>query len=303
MRCADIFAGWGGFSLGAELAGCEVLWAANHWKLAVDVHKLNIPGAEHLCQDLQQANFYDIPDIDLLLAAPACQGHSTASQPRRRRYHDYLRSTALSVVSCADAKEPEVIVVENVPSFRRWRLYRGWMTLLQDLGYSVEEHLLTASHHGVPQRRRRLFIIATKSKNPIGLQFSKTPEPPIGPVLDIDIEVEWTPISEGSEGVQKRIAKGRRNHGDLFLTQHVTNHPGVPLNEPIRTVTCQDHWALVKGQYYRPLTIKENARAMGFPDSYKFPLVATRVSHITGLGNAVCPPVARDIITKIKEAV
>ena len=233
LRCADLFAGWGGFSLGAEQAGAKVVWAANHWQMAVDAHAINLPGAQHSCQDLNQANFLAVPDIDLLLASPACQGHSQASQPKRRKFHDALRSTAWAVVSCADAKEPRAIVVENVLDFRRWRLYDAWCGALRTLGYALEEHVLTASHHGVPQRRKRLFIVASRSKAPMGLTFEKTAEPGIERVLELSHRVKWTRIEDASANVRKRIDKGRRNHGPIFLTQHVTGHPGVPLDEPI----------------------------------------------------------------------
>jgi DNA (cytosine-5)-methyltransferase 1 len=298
MQCADLFAGWGGFSLGAEMAGAEVVWAANHWKMAVDAHAANVPGAKHLCQDLNQANFYDVPDIDILLAAPACQGHSSASQPKRRRFHDALRSTAWAVVSCADAKEPDVIVVENVLPFKSWRLYPAWRSALEALGYSLEEHVLTASHHGVAQRRRRLFVVASRSRHPLDLTFTKQAEPAIGPLLELDGPQRWKPWRGASDSVRRRIRRGRSNHGSRFLTQHVTGHPG----EPIRTVTTQDQWAVVDGDRYRPLTVRETARAMGFPDDYTFPSVATRGQLMRGLGNAVCPPVARDIMRAIAES-
>lgn len=78
MRAIDLFAGAGGFSTGAAMAGCNVVWAANHWQAAVDVHAANHPGTEHACQDLQQADWRNVPGHDLLLASPACQGHSPA---------------------------------------------------------------------------------------------------------------------------------------------------------------------------------------------------------------------------------
>ena len=75
----------------------------------------------------------------------------------------------------------------------------------------------------------------------------------------------------------------------------------MPLGEPIRTITTKDQWTLVDGDQYRPLTIREHARAMGFPDSYELPQ-ASRSDVIKGLGNAVCPPVARDIVGAVLEA-
>ena len=50
MKVIDLFAGAGGFSTGAVLAGCKVVWAANHWQLAVNTHQANHPEAFHLCQ-------------------------------------------------------------------------------------------------------------------------------------------------------------------------------------------------------------------------------------------------------------
>lgn len=117
IRAIDLFAGWGGFTLGAELAGVRVVWAANHWPRAVEVHAANHPGVEHVCQDLRQADWTALPAFDLLLGGPACQGHSEAGQPARARghVHDAERATAWAVVDCAEATSPRAIVVENVP--------------------------------------------------------------------------------------------------------------------------------------------------------------------------------------------
>ena len=299
MRVADLFAGWGGFSLGAEQAGCEVVYAANHNPLCVQAHAMNLPNAVHECQDLNQANFGAMPDIDLLLAAPACQGHSQASQPKRRPHHDALRSTAWGVVSAADASEPEWLIVENVAEFRRWRLFGAWWTALVMLGYELEMHHLTASRHGVPQRRKRLFVVGRKGQRP-GLKLRGGAEPAAGPCIDWD-EGEWRPWRKASPAVQRRIRRAQYRHGERCFSQHVTGHSGVPVHEPLRTITAQDQWVAVDGPLYRPLSIRETARIMGFPDDYLWP-TSTRREAIRGLGNAVCPPVARNLITAVLEA-
>ena len=297
MKAVDLFAGWGGFTEGATQAGISVVWAANHWQIAVDAHAMNHPDALHVCQDLRQADWSLLPEYDLLLASPACQGHSQASQPKRRRYHDALRATAWSVVDCADITAPRAIVVENVVDFRRWRLYPVWRSALEALGYTLAEHVIRASHFGTPQRRDRLFIVATHRA--VSLDLSPAPELPFGPCIEWDAPARWRPVAGASERVRERIAKGRRNHGARFLTQHVTGHPGVHLAEPIRTITTKDQWAIVDGERYRPLTVRENARAMGFPDSYRWPESTGRRDQIKGLGNAVCPPVARALVEQV----
>ncbi len=306
MKVVDLFAGWGGFSLGAAQAGANLAGAYNHNPLAVRAHGLNHPEAVHVCQDLRQADWGTLPEFDLLLASPACQGHSQAAQPGRsasgntRGYHDALRATAWAVVDCADATNPEAIVVENVPDFKRWRLFPLWMQALECLGYVVKEHLLTATSFGVPQRRQRLFITATRKAFELVVPEMKI-EPAMGDFIDWD-KGEWRPIEQAGIGAQRRIRLGQQIHGQCFFTQHVTGHKGVPLHEAIRTVTCADQWAVVQGELYRPLTIRETARAMGFPDTYGWPEGSTRRETIRGLGNAVCPPVAKSIVEQIISA-
>lgn len=314
MLVADLFAGWGGASLGAEQAGATVVLAANHWRLAVDAHQLNHPHVTHLCQDLNQANFHAFPDHDLLWASPACQGHSRAAQPARknkgdiRSKHDQLRSTAWAVVNCVEAKRPSAVVIENTIDFRQWVLYDLWLMALQRLGYAVEEHLAMATDFGVPQRRERLIIVATRSKNPLGLVLPTRDEPSFGPCIDWENahpdprERGWKPVLSKSANVQRRVAKGRaRGLGDRFLTQYTTDHPGVSLEEPIRTITTKSQWALVDGDQIRMLRVREIARAMGFPDTYTWPK-AIKDDQIKGLGNAVAPPMARWFVERVMEA-
>jgi DNA (cytosine-5)-methyltransferase 1 len=99
--------------------------------------------------------------------------------------------------------------------------------------------------------------------------------------------------------VRGRIAAGRKRHGRRFVTQHVTGHKGRSLDGPLPTITCQDQLAVVDGNRYRPLTVRETARGMGFPDHYGWPEDTNRRDQIRGLGNAVCPPVAECIVRAV----
>ena len=83
MRAIDLFAGLGGNSEGARQAGVKVGWAANHWQSAADVHADNHPDTQHACQDLHQADWTRVPTHDLLMASPACQGHTHARGKER----------------------------------------------------------------------------------------------------------------------------------------------------------------------------------------------------------------------------
>lgn len=308
-RVVDLFAGWGGASIGAEQAGAQVVLAANHWPVAVAAHAANHPSARHVCQDLRQMDWSTLPAYDVLLAGPACQGHSTAGQPGRsagghvRRGHDALRATAWAVVDCVDATEPEAVVVENVPNFRRWRLYPQWRHALEGMGYRVQELLANAADFGVPQLRTRLFVVAVRDHGrplielpPAGLR------PAFGPHVQWG-DGEWKRIDRMPEryhAARARMEAARARHGDRCIVHHGwTGHAGLSLDEPLRTITTADQWVVVDGECYRSLTIRENARGMGFPDDYSWPEGVCRGDAIRGLGNAWCPPVGRSFVAQL----
>jgi len=303
----DLFAGFGGLTLGAEQAGANVVWAGNHWPTAVATHARNHPRTVHACQDLRQTDWTTLPAYRLLCAAPACQPHSSASQPKRRKDAEAVRATAFAVIDCADVTEPEAIIVENVPNFVRWRLYPWWKEGLERLGYQVEPRIVTASRMGVPQRRTRLFVVATRPGVTVRPFQVQDVEPAIGPHLLTDDQVPataWRSVAEATAGVRSRVCRGRERHGVRFLTQHVTGHPGVPLHEPIRTITtAAQHWNLVDGDRYRPLAPRELARASGFPDTFAWDESLSIADVTKGIGNAVCPPVGREVVSAVLDAI
>lgn len=303
MRAIDLFAGAGGFSTGARLAGVEVVWAANHWQLAVDVHAANHPGTEHACQDLQQADWTQVPEHDLLLASPACQGHSKA-KGKERPHHDAQRATAWAVVSAAECHLPAFVLVENVPEFARWTLFPAWCSAMHALGYALAPMILDAADHGVPQHRRRLFIVGTRTKHPIELRLPRREHAPAGSVIDFNAGT-WSPVNRPgrSNKTLQRIAAGRAVHGERFVMPYYGSGSGLSgrsLDRPLGTVTTLDRWAVVDGDRMRMLTADEYRGAMGFPADYRLPERHRDAVHM--LGNAVCPPVARDVIAALQEA-
>lgn len=303
MRAIDLFAGAGGFSTGAVMAGCSVVWAANHWPAAVEVHARNHPDTEHACQDVQQADWTVVPAHDLLLASPACQGHSPA-RGVEKPHHDALRATAWAVVSAAECHNPEAVVVENVPEFAGWKLYPAWCAAMHALGYALAPMVIDAADHGVPQHRRRLFIVATRSKHPIELAMPVRPHVGADSVLDFNAG-RWSPIHRPGRApaTLARIAAGRAAHGSRFLAPYYgsgSGETGRSLSRPIGTITTRDRWAVIDGDRMRMVTADESRAFMGFPASYSLPPVHREAMHM--LGNAVCPPVACDLINAIREA-
>lgn len=68
----------------------------------------------------------------------------------------------------------------------------------------------------------------------------------------------------------------------------------------METITMRDRWAIIDGDRMRMISVTEASRAMGFPDDYILPEQNKLAMHM--LGNAVCPPVARDVISAIRRA-
>jgi DNA (cytosine-5)-methyltransferase 1 len=314
INAVDLFAGGGGFTHGAEqVDGVKVLWAANHSPIAVEIHARNHPHVQHVCQDLHQADWHAVPSMDLLLASPACQGRSNAatncgdghrgSLPK----HDADRATAWAVVSCLEVHRPPLCLVENVPQMQGWTLFPSWLDALRRLGYAAGIHVVDAATVGVPQNRVRLLVTLTRSQAPIHLELPKVAPVPFRSCLEQDAD-GWAPVSSKSDDVQGRVAKARagRHPTGMFLSQHVTGHPGRSLDRPIGTITtAPSHWNLVRRgrdgkDWMRQLTSVELLRGSTFPDDYE--LFGTVKADTRLIGNAIPPRLAKVAIEALLRA-
>jgi DNA (cytosine-5)-methyltransferase 1 len=300
MRAVDLFSGAGGWTTGAMQAGVNVLAAVNHWPVAVETHAANHPATEHHCQDVGLMDPRDLPAFDLLLASPACQGHSRA-RGTDKPHHDAQRATAWCVVNVAEVTRPRAIAVENVPEFRRWRLYPLWADALRTLGYRLSEQVLDASEFGVPQERRRLFVVGMLDRPALHIRSPRLAPVPARSIIRWDAG-EWSQIDRPGRAPATlvRIAAGRREFGSRFVVAYYGNsHGGRSVDRPLGTVTCVDRYAAVDGDRMRMLSVEEYRDAMAFPASYR--LCGTHRDRVKLLGNAVCPPVAREVCRQICE--
>lgn len=309
MIVVDLFAGAGGSSEGARQAGATVAWAANHWPLAVAVHERNHPETEHECQDLHQCDWSRVRELrpDVVLASPACQGHSRAASAGGRRgsrpKHDADRSTAWAVVSCLEASRAPLAVVENVAEFRSWALYPSWLDALSRLGYTAHEHLVDASELGVPQRRVRLFVTLARGRSPLVLKLQRLPVSTACAVT-IGEGYGWRYVADLPAGARSRIerAAARMPDDDAFAVNYVTDDRGSRMSEPLTTITTKHQRAWVRrtahGLQRRMFVGREYARAMGFPDAYQLTGWVSQDCRL--VGNAVCPPVMREIVSALR---
>ncbi|MEU2106386.1 DNA cytosine methyltransferase [Nocardia sp. NPDC019255] len=190
LQSTVYFAGWGGDSLGWEqVPGIELRLAANHNPVAVAVHELNFPGAEHLPPgDVKDIVLEDLPATELFWASPACPAWTDAAGVKR--YFDQsnqytMFDEELGVVEDPAAARSRALVeqiprylramaargrpvlagaMENVIQCRRWDDWRRWVGEIEEIGYETRLIALNSAHVlprrclPVPQSRDRLYL-------------------------------------------------------------------------------------------------------------------------------------------------
>lgn len=164
------------------------------------------------------------------------------------------------------------------------------------LGYALQPMLIDAAEHGVAQHRRRLFVLATRSKHPLELRLPQHDHIGSAAIIDFDAG-RLQPIHKPGRAAATlaRVHAGRAAHGSRFVTAYYGSETGGRcLRRPLGTITTRDRWAVIDGDRMRMLTVPECRAAMGFPDNYQLPERSKDAMHM--LGNAVVPPVARDVI-------
>jgi DNA (cytosine-5)-methyltransferase 1 len=309
VRALDLFCGAGGSSWGAREAGVEIVAAFDLWPLAGEVHDANFPEAEFIHGRLEQldvgALVKRLGPINLILASPECTNHSPAKGNKPRC--ELSKETAFQVVRFAEAFKPRWVVVENVVNMRRWTRYTEFKSALEKLGYNLCEQVLNSAHFGVPQSRRRLFLVADRQQIPTKVKPRKTEPKKISAIVDLNGSYCWTPLHQPNRA-KATLEKAERGFAALgkiqpFLLVYYGSDGGggwQRLNRPLRTITTVDRFALVKpdpthGHVMRMLQVPELQAAMGMPPKMKFES-GTRRDRIKMIGNAVCPPVMRHII-------
>ncbi len=315
IRTLDIFCGGGGSSYGARQGGAKIVCGVDLSPIATATFADNFEDAEAVTGHLEQINlrkFRDkIGDIDLLLASPECTNHTCAkgSKPRSEE----SRATALQTLRFARAFLPRWLILENVVHMRPWSRYVELKESLVELGYNLRECVFDAADFGVPQSRKRLFIVCDREAEVPAI------EPPVRRkrrmVSDILDEVGIWPTTalyspKRAKPTLERAARGFAELGQdasFLLVYYGTDGCGgwQRLDRPLRTITTVDRFALVEpsgaGHQMRMLQVSELRRAMGLKKDYLMNH-GTRREKIKLLGNAVCPPVMQFVVKQLKAA-
>jgi DNA (cytosine-5)-methyltransferase 1 len=175
MKVLDSFAGAGGFSLGFHLTGCyDIIGGIEYDKWAAETFKYNHKHANVLVGDIQEYSDNDLlkafPEKpDIILGGPPCQGYSICNKnagdskdPRNSLFTEFLRLGKIF--------NPSIMIMENVPNIIKAKTSEKEFVIdivkreLENLGYYCYDKILSATDYGVPQIRKRLIIVASKTQ-------------------------------------------------------------------------------------------------------------------------------------------
>jgi len=300
------------------MAGVTMVGAVDSWDKATATYRDNFPTAARnvitarLDDQTGPEIFTDIGQVDLLLASPECTHHSVArgAQPRCEE----SRRSGWYIMRFIEDLSPRWIVLENVTPMRSWP---GFEDLLRELkvrhNYRLRVQALDAAEFGVPQNRRRLFIIGDRRTEPAEIATPGGQPQSARQILAPPDAYRWTPLfsERRARKTQERARKaiGELGEGvDFLLVYYGSDKAGgwQSLERPLRTLTTLDRFGLVRWfdgiPMMRMLQVPELKRAMGLPDWFRLDH-GTRRDQIRILGNGVCAPVMQAVVQTLCQTV
>jgi len=162
-KVSSFFSGIGGFDLGLERAGMEVVFQCEVNSFSQKVLKKHWPNVP-LVSDIRSLMPSEIPNSDLWCAGFPCQDVSLANQGKRKGLKGERSGLFFKYAELIEDRKPEWLILENVPGLLNSHDGNDFQTILKTLdefGYGVSWRVLDAKYFGTPQRRRRVYIVAS----------------------------------------------------------------------------------------------------------------------------------------------
>jgi DNA (cytosine-5)-methyltransferase 1 len=325
----DLFCGSGGVTLGLKHVGFDVVGAVDFNEKACATYEANHPETLLVNRDIREIDpkvFNPVVKgrLDLLAICAPCQPFS--SQNRHKNRDDSRNDLISAALPFVFHFKPNIIFLENVPGIRGSDVFPGFKSALLREGYTVSEPTkVNAADLGVPQRRSRIILIATRNVshnvatsfmpqplNTVRGAIGNLPSPPIGKPLPGRDKLHYarahTPTNlerlshipkdgGGRESLPERLQldchKGKK------ITSFSDTYGRMRWDDvaPTLTTGCTD---ITRGRFAHPtenraITLREAARLQSFPDDYLF--IGSASDMAAQIGNAV-PPLMMQIIAQ-----
>ncbi|HZG82226.1 MAG TPA: DNA (cytosine-5-)-methyltransferase [Brevibacillus sp.] len=291
LKVASFFSGIGGFDLGLERAGMKVVFQCERDNFCQKILKKHWPNVK-LVGDINNVSIAEVPkEAEVWCGGFPCQDLSLANQGKRKGLNGDRSGLFYKYAELIDQRRPKWVLFENVPGLLNSNDGNDFKVVVQtmdELGYGLAWRVLDAKYFGTPQRRRRVYIVASyQSRSAAGVLFEQgsitiAPRSGLG-----QREISSTRFGTGNQttnlyaiqhaGIGRKSsagpqAKGYRNDGETYTLDSRGSSDAV----------CQTN---------APFRVRETTRVPGRMDSSRF----------RTLGNAVAVPVIEWIGRRILE--
>jgi DNA (cytosine-5)-methyltransferase 1 len=298
MKIASLFSGCGGLDLGFTQAGFEVIYANDNasfcWETFEKNHHTKIDR-----RSIINVKSEEIPDVDGIIGGPPCQSWSLAGamrgikDQRGQLFYEYLR--------ILKDKKPKFFLAENVPGIISKTHKSEFEKILREFekvgkGYNVNYKILNSADYGVPQERKRVFVIGLRKDLGKTFEFPKPTHSKDGK------ENKWVSLRKTIGDLPESIPAEEKNKTNLYLkidnhehmnggfsTIYMSRNRRKSWEDPSFTIQAggrhaplhpdstkmiklgSDKWGFEgDNSKHRRLSVRECARIQTFPDNFKF---------------------------------
>tara|TARA_S200000501_G_scaffold329177_1_gene329585 strand:+ start:1849 stop:2892 length:1044 start_codon:yes stop_codon:yes gene_type:complete len=330
LKVIDLFCGSGGFTLGFLSEKFNVDLAVDFDPYCGKVYKKNLPKIKFILKDLSNLDkkIFEGLKPDIVVGGPPCQGFSTigsriSSQEKKRRKKDIRNNLVFSFIEHVNYLNPKIFLMENVSGIltrESGDIFSELKKKIKSYGYKFDIYNLDAVNYGVPQYRKRVFIVGTKLDNyeiskpniTHGDHFLLEKEITVNSVIrdlakiKIDESLNHVPlkhkpknlkryalIPEGGRLPENNLPKElfRKNFGNTFKRLH--------RNKPSLTMVPGHNAFPIHPWLDRSLTVREAARIQTYPDNFIF--IGPRHQQCIQVGNSVPVKLAKHWAKHLKK--
>lgn len=292
---SDICAGIGGMRMAFENLGGKCIFTSEWDKFCQETYRENFGETPH--GDITKIPINDIPKHDIMLAGFPCQPFSKSGFATRKFLNkkdgfadENQGKIFFRIAKIISEKKPKAVFLENVPrlvKMNRGRTFDAILNELRNLGYDCKWKVISAETV-VPQRRERLYIVATKKG--IDFVFPEIPDlkPQLRQIFEKKINKKYI-LSDNTWNWLQNHAKKHSSKGNGF---------GFRMADPKKTACTlsarygKDGSEILiprRNSNPRKLSPRECARLMGFPDNFVIPVSDTQ--SYKQFGNSVVVPI------------
>lgn len=297
FRVLELFAGIGGAAAALEGSGAEVVCAVDVSPRALEVYRKSFrhPVSPRAVDSLKTAELAAWR-ADLWWLSPPCQPFTRRGLGRD---HEDPRSRGLlSVVERISEAGPPALAVENVPGFQGSRCHRLLLAALDEAGYAFEEALLCPTELGIPNRRRRYYLVAGRGS--VGaLRISPRPLQPLSGYLSPPPEPDAPEPGEDRDLWVEDVLLDRYRHAVDLVDPEETGAVAACFTSAYGRSVVRSGSYLLTPRGVRRFSPEEILRLLGFPQEFAFPETFSRDLRWRLAGNSLSVPVVRSVLAAV----